>query len=83
MLLLLTTVLPGSTNVKGASTLDEMLDLSYNINNASFCSCSFCAYRDVSCFFWGYILYTGMVVEKLVSVEDAPSLHFAPIRVGS
>ena len=32
-----------------------------------------CAYRKFSYFLWGNVLYTGMVVEELTSVEDAPS----------
>ena len=61
------------------TTLDGLPDSPHETIDPRFCCCLFCASWDVSDFLWGNILYTGKVVEILVSVEDAPS---APLRGG-
>ena len=70
---------PGSTIAKGASSVDRMSDKPHDTNGPRFRCCLFCAYRNVSDFHWGNILYTGKNFGQLFSVEDAPA---APLRMG-
>jgi len=71
-----TAVRPGGTLVKGASKMPD----SPHDRISPRCRCyPFCAYRNVSDFLRGNILYTGNVIEYLVSAVDTPS---APLRGG-